>query len=875
MTVKFDRVFTPLCSTGVDVFDLFEWTRRDARLVGTKGVVFEQKGVEAPAHWSQTAVNVVASKYFRGQQGTPERETSVKQLVGRVVKTITLWGTSQGYFQSDEDAAVFRDELTYAILAQYGTFNSPVWFNVGVPGAKQQASACFVNSVEDSMDSIMDLARTEAMIFKSGSGSGVNLSRIRSKLEGLSGGGIASGPVSFMRGFDAFSGVIKSGGRTRRAARLVLLDIDHPDILEFIRCKAEEERKAWALIDAGYDGSMDGEAYGSVFHQNANNSVRVSDFFMEAALHNEFWTTHARTTGKPLGEHQADKLLSEIAQATHQCGDPGLQFSSTVNMWNTCKKSGEISASNPCMEVLFLNDTACNLASLNLLEFLSDDGEFKVEAFKHAVDVFITAQDIMVAVADYPTEQIKKNSCRFRPLGLGYSNLGATLMVLGLPYDSDEGRAYAAAVTAIMTGEAYLQSARLSKALGAFEEFTKNRDPMLQVIDRHRTATERLDLAPAILHTEAADVWRDAERYGEEFGFRNAQVTVLAPAGTISFMLDCATTGVEPEVALVKYKALVGGGTLKLASPIVARALRGLGYMPDEILRIEEYISEHGTVEDAPDFDPGHNPIFDCAMATTQDGRVISPDGHIKMLASVQPFISGGISKTVNVPEKTTADEIKRMYIKAWRLGLKAVSIYRDNSKRLQPITTGKERERGLPTPSAAPAQAKPYRKRLPDERNSITHKFSIANLDGYLITGLYEDGTPGEIFVNIAKSGSVVNGLLDGLALAVSLCLQYGVPLDVLVEKYSHTRFEPSGFTTNPKIPMAKSLTDYIFRWLGMKFLESDGGHAETPTCVPTISDRASTTPDASSCSDCGGLLVRSGTCYRCENCGSTTGCS
>ncbi len=889
-----------LTQAGTDPLELVPWDRRTARIGNEKGeAIFEQRDVEVPTFWSQLATNIVVSKYFRGHLNSPERETSVAQVIRRVIGTISDWGRTRGYFAAPEDAETFEAELTHLVVHQMGTFNSPVWFNVGLTD-HPQCSACFINSVQDNMDSILELARTEARLFKGGSGTGTNLSALRSSHEKLSGGGTASGPVSFMRGFDAFAGVIKSGGKTRRAAKMVILDIDHPDILEFIHCKAEEEQKAWALVDAGYDGSIDGEAYSSVYFQNSNNSVRVTDEFMRATTEGRTWVTYARTTGEPVVSHDAADLLKEIAESTHQCGDPGMQFDTTINGWHTCPNSGRINGSNPCSEYMFLDNTACNLASLNLMTFLDESGNFDTATFEHAVDLFITAQDIISDQARYPTDEIALNSHRYRTLGLGYANLGALLMARGLPYDSDEGRAYAGAITALMTGEAYAQSARLSEQTGSFAEFERNRQPMLDVIDKHLAALDDIDdrFVPPHLLEAARGSWAEARSFGESAGFRNAQVSVLAPTGTIAFMMDCDTTGVEPDIALVKYKNLVGGGTMKIINQTVPRALARLGYGAAEAGTIVDYIEEQGTAEGAPGLDERHLPIFDCALRAENGKRLIAPSGHIGMLAAIQPFISGAISKTVNVPEEATVADIQNVYLDAWRLGLKAIAVYRENSKRVQPLNTSQSKDKA---PAEAVANAQPSRRRLSDERRSVTHKFSIAGHEGYLTVGMYEDGEPGEIFIRMAKAGSVVSGLMDSFALAISMSLQYGVPLTVLVDKYSHSRFEPSGFTTNPQIPIAKSIMDYIFRWLGMKFLDDEG---ELVTKPPSSEDSAQfllsfagrETPlppasieaqrkaekrvyvqqaDAPVCLECGGMMTRSGTCYRCMNCGATSGCS
>jgi ribonucleoside-diphosphate reductase alpha chain len=888
--LRFRRFFT---HAGVDPLAEVTWVKRSARIANEKGeAIFEQQDIEVPDFWSQLATNVVVSKYFRGHIGTPERESSVAQVVRRVVGTIADWGRRAGYFAQPEDAEAFEAELTHLVVHQQGTFNSPVWFNVGLVD-EPQCSACFINSVADDMDSILQLARTEARLFKGGSGTGTNFSALRSSREKLSGGGTASGPVSFMKGFDAFAGVIKSGGKTRRAAKMVILNADHPDILEFIRCKAEEERKAWALLDAGYDGTIDGEAYASVFFQNSNNSVRVTDEFMRAALQGDSWTTYARTTEEPVVTYQAKDLLKEIAEACHQCGDPGLQFDSQVNDWHTCPAEGRINGSNPCSEYMFLDNTACNLASLNLMRFLDDDGSFNTEAFRQAVDVFITAQDIIVDQARYPTEAITENSRRYRTLGLGYANLGALLMAKGLPYDSADGRAYAAAVTALLTGEAYCQSARLAEQQGPFTNYDENREPMLRVIDKHRAALQAhvTETVPTHLADAAHEAWLEARTLGEVSGYRNAQVSVLAPTGTIAFMMDCDTTGVEPDLALVKFKNLVGGGTMKIVNRTVPMALKRLGYSLHDREEVVAYIEDHGTVEGAQPLAPEHLPIFDCALRPQEGSRSISPEGHVRMMGAVQPFISGAISKTVNMPEEATVEDVEQVFVDSWRMGLKAITVYREGSKRTQPLTT----KRTEIAPAEQPVvEAKPLRRRLPDERQSLTHKFSIAGHEGYLTVGIYEDGTPGEIFVRMAKAGSVVSGLMDSFALATSMSLQYGVPLQVLVDKYAHSRFEPSGFTTNPDIPIAKSIMDYIFRWLGMKFLEgNDCDSTEAPSSQLSVSSSPPPPPatveanravehqvyvqqaDAPVCVECGGWMTRSGTCYRCMNCGGTSGCS
>ncbi len=872
--LHFDRVYT---SPGVHPFDQVEWEQRKASITNEKGeVIFEQPDVEVPVSWSMLATNVVVSKYFRRSANGKGRERSVRQLIGRVVDTIHQWGQEGGYFATPEDADTFKAELTHLLVDQKAAFNSPVWFNCGIE-PKPQCSACFINSVEDRMEAILDLAKTEGMLFKWGSGTGTNLSPIRSSKELLSGGGQASGPVSFMKGYDAFAGVIKSGGKTRRAAKMVILNADHPDIVEFIKCKEEEEKKAWALISAGYDPSFNGPAYSSVFFQNSNNSVRVTDEFMRAVVEDREWSTRAVTTGEIVENHRGRDLLRMMAESAHVCGDPGIQFDTTVNDWHTCTATDRINASNPCSEYMFLDDTACNLASLNLMKFRQKDGGLDVERFKHAVQVMITAQEIIVDNASYPTPAIANNSHLFRPLGLGYANLGALLMSLGLPYDSQAGRAYAGAVTALMHGEAYHTSARIAHDLEPFAEFPLNREPMLRVIRKHQDAAAKLTASalPQDLYQAVQRCWSDALSQGEQNGYKNSQVTVLAPTGTIGFMMDCDTTGVEPDIALVKYKKLVGGGLLKIVNQTVPEALRRLGYGREEMNGIIKYIDENETIEGAPYLKEKDLPVFDCAFKPMSGTRSIHYSGHLKMMGAVQPFLSGAISKTVNMPEEASVDQIQEAYIQAWQLGLKALAIYRDGSKRSQPLNTSLKAE-------GENDQARPARRRLPDERQAITHKFSVAGHDGYLTVGMYDDGSPGEIFVVMAKQGSVVSGLMDTVATSISLALQYGVPLRVLVDKFSHSRFEPSGFTNNPQIPIAKSIVDYIFRWLGQKFLTAeDQPQPEKAAPGPNMQmedmERQvfQTQADAPPCPECGAIMVRNGACYKCLNCGTTSGCS
>jgi ribonucleoside-diphosphate reductase alpha chain len=897
--IKISRYFT---HPGTHPYDEIEWELRNASITNEKGkVVFEQTNVEIPKSWSLMATQVVVSKYFRGPLGTPQREHSVRQMISRVVDTITGWGRKDGYFASDDDAQAFADELTHILVHQKACFNSPVWFNCGIE-EKPQCSACFILAVEDTMDSILDWYRKEGVIFKGGSGSGVNLSKIRSSKEQLAGGGTASGPVSFMKAADASAGVIKSGGKTRRAAKMVVLNVDHPDIEEFVKCKVEEEKKAWALIEAGYDSSLDGPAYGSVFFQNANNSVRVTDEFMRAVQEDREWQTKYVKNDQPCDTYKARELLRMIAESTYFCGDPGMQYDSTINDWHTCSNTARINASNPCSEYMHLDNSACNLASLNLLKYLRDDGVFDTEAFRRAVDIVILAQDILVDNSSYPTAEITANAHAFRELGLGYANLGALLMSLGLPYDSDAGRAYAAAVTALMSGEGYLQSSRVAAATGTFDGYALNRQPMLRVLNKHRSQAYKISTAhvPLDLLTAAREAWDQTCGEAEKHGVKNSQISVLAPTGTIAFMMDCDTTGVEPDIALIKYKKLVGGGLLKIVNNTVPRALKRLGYDIKQIQDIVEYIEEHETIEGAPHLKDDDLPVFDCAFKPVNGMRSIQYMGHVKMMGAVQPFISGAISKTINMPTDATVEDIMHAYMESWRLGLKAVAIYRDGSKRTQPLNTAKDSEEKKIS-VVETKEARPLRRKLPDERPSITHKFDIAGHEGYIHVGKYDDGQPGEIFIRMSKEGSTISGLMDSFATAISMALQYGVPLQVLVDKFSHTRFEPSGFTKNPDIPMAKSIMDYIFRWLASKFLDGDAQHdagiiqrdgVEEPqqkkvvsiasypprggAPVATISSVTSLyQQDAPPCPDCGAIMIRSGACYKCLNCGAVSGCS
>jgi ribonucleoside-diphosphate reductase alpha chain len=939
--IKLRRYFT---APGDDGFAGVDWELRTAAITGENGkMVFEQRDVEVPKSWSQTATNVVVQKYFRGTVGTPERERSVRQLISRVADTITAWGRhgrdgkSASYFADEESAAVFNAELKYLLVTQRMAFNSPVWFNVGSE-AEPQCSACFINSVDDTMESILGLAKTEGMLFKYGSGTGTNLSPIRSSKELLNGGGTASGPVSFMRGFDAFAGVIKSGGKTRRAAKMVMLDIDHPDIEEFVWCKAKEEKKAWTLIDAGYDGSFDGEAYKSVFFQNSNNSVRVTDDFMEAVEKDRDWSTHSVRDGRPVETIKARKLWRDIAEAAWQCGDPGLQYDTTINDWHTSSGTARINASNPCSEYMYLDDSACNLASLNLRKFVSADaapngGEFDVGSFRRAVETTILAQEIIVGNAKYPTPKIAENSLRFRPLGLGYANLGALLMSRGLPYDSAGARSYAGAITALMTGWAYRTSAVIARDVtGPFDGYPENREPFIAVMKKHRKEVDKIDstAVPADMMDAARDAWEQTLTIGKEHGFRNGQATVLAPTGTIGFMMDCDTTGIEPDIALIKYKRLVGGGMIKIVNNTLTEALDHLGYDEAQVKAIVEYVDTEETIEGAPGLKAEHLPVFDCAFRAANGTRSIHYQGHIRMMAAAQPFISGAISKTVNLPPEATIEDFQDAYMESWKQGLKAVAVYRDGCKRTQPLSTSKT-DPGLvkggavaaePVKNGPPAAV---RRKLGDERQSFTHKFSVAGHEGYVHVGLYETGEPGEIFVKMAKEGSTISGLMDSFATAISLALQHGVPLRLLCDKFARTRFEPYGFTENPEIPRASSIMDYLFRWLAAKFVrETPVAEAEpAPTAADVEIQRVAEAvaagqkvevidvsakakngknghtngnghsngngsthtgngnysfiarTDAPTCPECGSIMIPNGSCHKCVNCGTTSGCS
>ncbi len=890
-SVGVERFFT---IPGRDPFEEVEWEIRDAFIPGKDKPAFDQKDVEFPKFWSQTATNIVAQKYFRGKMGSAERETSVKQMIGRVVDTISGWGRAGGYFATDEEADTFEDELRAILVNQYASFNSPVWFNVGFE-EKPQCSACFILSIDDSMESILDWIRREGIIFRGGSGSGVNLSRLRSSKEQLSKGGYASGPVSFMRGADASAGTIKSGGKTRRAAKMVVLDVDHPDIEEFIWCKSKEEDKARVLEAAGYDMSLDSPDWASIQYQNANNSVRVTDAFMEAAESGSEWNLTARTDGTVVDTVDARGLLRQVAEAAWKCADPGVQYDTTINAWHTSPNSGRINASNPCSEYMHLDNSACNLASLNLMKFRREDGELDVEAFQHAVDVVFLAQEIVVGYSSYPTPEIEQNAKAYRELGLGYANLGALLMARGLPYDSDQGRAYAAAITALMTGRAYRKSAEIASRMGPHAGYQPNAAAMIGVIAKHRAAVGNIqhsDSVPDDLLSAARQAWDDALDLGEVSGFRNAQATVLAPTGTISFMMDCDTTGVEPDFSLVKSKKLVGGGEITIVNKTVPMALDVLGYAPSEVEEIVAFIDERNTIVGAPYVKAEHFPVFDCAVGD----RSIHYSGHVKMMGAVQPFISGAISKTVNMPEEASVDDVAQLIADAWRLGVKAIAIYRDNCKVAQPLSSKSESGQ-LP---AVPPTPLTQRRRLPEDRTEIGRKFRVGDYEGYIHVGLYDDGAPGDIFVDIAKDGTTMAGLMNSLMIAVSMGLQYGVPPEVYVSKLSHMRFEPSGLTNDADIRSAKSIVDYIFRWFGKKFLTpeqqeevgilspevkarlaeryANGGDAPAaPVESPPPGQTAlfNSWEDAVECAKCGGRMIRTGSCYTCRDCGTNTGCS
>ena len=889
-----ERHFT---TEGRHPFDEVEWELRDAVIGDPERPAFEQRGVEFPKSWSQNATNIVAQKYFRGKLGSEHRESSVKQMVGRVAGTIAAWGREGGYFAGEGDGEAFEAELTSILLNQKAAFNSPVWFNVGFE-ERPQCSACFILSIDDSMDSILDWIRREGVIFRGGSGSGINLSRLRSSQEQLSKGGYASGPVSFMRGADASAGTIKSGGKTRRAAKMVILDIDHPDVEEFIWCKAGEEQKARVLEAAGYDMSLNSPDWASIQYQNANNSIRVTDAFMEAAEKGGDWNLTARTDGHVVKTLPARELLRQAGEAAWKCADPGIQYDTTINSWHTLPNTGRINASNPCSEYMSIDDSACNLASLNLLKFRREDGELDVEAFEHAVDTIFLAQEILVGYSSYPTPQIERNAKAYRQLGLGYANLGALLMSRGLPYDSDEGRAYAAAVTALMTGRAYRKSAEIAARMGTFAGYAPNAAAMLGIIAKHRAAVGNIEHAESVpddLLSGARRSWDDALDLGEVSGYRNAQATVLAPTGTISFMMDCDTTGVEPDFSLVKSKKLVGGGEITIVNKTVPMALDKLGYAPAEVDQVVAFIDDRNTVVGAPFLKTEHYPVFDCAIGE----RAIQYIGHVKMMGAVQPFISGAISKTVNLPEETSVDEISGLFLEAWKLGVKAIAIYRDNCKVAQPLS-----KKAADAVAAAPSPVqRQERRRLPDDRTEIGRKFQVGEYEGYIHVGLYDDGTPGDIFVDIAKEGTTLAGLMNSFMISVSLGLQYGVPLEVYVSKFAHMRFEPSGLTNDQDIRVAKSIVDYIFRWLGKKFLDAerqqelgilspevrqrlaqaqdilegkeDTGADAAPVATPGQTALFNAWEDAVECAKCGGRMVRTGSCYTCRDCGQNTGCS
>ena len=890
------------------------WEQRDARLLDHSdgSIAFEQLGVEVPTTWSQNATNILAQKYFRGALGTPTREWSLRQVVDRIVGTIARWGDGDGYFADKSEVSLFRAELSHLLYTQKAAFNSPVWFNIGVAGVPQQASACFILSVDDTMESILEWYAEEGRIFKGGSGAGVNLSRIRASTEPLSGGGTASGPVSFMRGADASAGTIKSGGKTRRAAKMVVLDADHPDIEDFIWCKAREERKSRALAAAGFDMGVDGVDSDSVQYQNANNSVRVSDEFMQAVVDGRGWDLTARTDGAVLKRVPARSILRQMAEAAWECADPGVQFETTINRWHTAAASGPITASNPCSEYVHLDDSACNLASINLLSFLDDDGTFDVAGFRRAVQVVFAAQEILVGHADYPTPAIADTTRAFRQIGLGYANLGALMMALGLPYDSDQGRAVAAAITALMTGEAYLTSTRLAERMGPFAGFHANREHMLRVLEQHRSATASIDeeLVPSDLLEAAQVAWDEACERADRYGVRNSQATVLAPTGTIGLLMDCDTTGIEPDLGLVKSKRLVGGGTMEIVNTTVPRALRRLGYSQEQTDLIRDHIAEHHTVDGAP-IEPEHRDVFSCSLGD----NAISASGHVKMMAAVQPFLSGAISKTVNMPAESTADDVEQLFIDAWRLGLKSVAIYRDSSKVAQPLTVGdgvasagadaSAPEAGAPTEGGSTPE--PVRRRLPKSRRSRTFEFRVADCKGFVTVGEYPDGRPGEIFVKVSKQGSTLAGIMDAFAISLSHGLQYGVPLAAFVETFVGVRFEPAGITDDPDIRIATSLMDYLFRKLAVMYLtsaeraalgvfttgertqptlpgveeqvtETEQGH-DLPPDPPSIPSPAQLIAqlelDAPFCMTCGVPMRRAGSCYVCADCGATSGCS
>jgi ribonucleoside-diphosphate reductase alpha chain len=921
------RFFT---QQGTNPYDTVEWERRDARIQNWKDGTdaFFQPGVEFPTTWSVNATNIVAQKYFRGTLGTDGREWSLRQVIDRVSDTIADWGIRDGYFTSDEEAEAFRNELKFILVHQRAAFNSPVWFNIGVPGVPQQASACFILAVEDTMDGILNWYREEGVIFKGGSGAGINLSGIRSSVEGLKGGGTASGPVSFMRGADASAGTIKSGGKTRRAAKMVILNADHPDIEEFIWCKTIEERKARALRDAGFDMDLDGKDSHSIQYQNANNSVRVTDEFMQAVVDDKDWALREVKTGEPVKTVRARELMRQISTATWECADPGMQFDTTINKWHTAPNTARINGSNPCSEYMHIDNSACNLASINLLKYLENDGSFDIEAYRHTIEVMFTAQEILVGNADYPTDPIGANSRKFRQLGLGYANLGALLMAQGLAYDSPGGRAWAAALTALMTGHAYATSARTSGRMGPFAGYAENQEPMLEVLRMHRAAAADIDeelVAPELL-SAAQRSWDEAVELGELYGVRNSQATVLAPTGTIGLMMDCDTTGIEPDLALTKAKKLVGGGTMFIVNQTIPRALKRLGYTAQQVDAIVEYIDENKTILGAPAFNPEHLSVFACSMGD----NTIHYMGHVSMMGAVQPFISGAISKTVNMPEEATIEDVEDLHIEAWKLGIKAVAIYRDNCKVGQPLST--QKKAGAEDDSSTDALSsqverivetvivqQPVRQKLPRKRVSNTFSFRVADCHGYVTVGEFEDGRPGEIFLKVAKQGSTLAGIMDAFAISVSHGLQYGVPIEAFCEMFTNMRFEPAGMTDDPDIRFATSLVDYIFRRIAIEYIDYDSRVAMGILSVnerlqPTLpgveeqveaqagqqgldllppEDRAPSAAVAAPapvapkakpevrqretvlCHVCGDIMQRAGSCHACPSCGATSGCS
>jgi len=903
-----------LVPRGKTAFETVSWRSHDAVIKNAEGkVIFEQKGIHAPSSWSETSVNIAASKYFRILHG--RRETSIDGMIQRVCHWIAQRGIELGYLDTADEATTFEESLSYLMVQQMAAFNSPVWFNVGVR-EPPQCSACFIQSITDDMDSILNLAASEGRLFKGGSGTGTNLSPLRGSHERLAGGGIASGPVSFMRAFDALAGVIKSGGTTRRAAKMVILNMDHPDVVDFIDCKVREEDKALALIREGYSANFDGtdpdSAYASIAYQNANHSVRIPDGFMESVVRDGEWKTYNRTDHSVAGTYKAKELWRKLAYAAWRCGDPGVQFDDVTNGWHTCPNTGRINASNPCSEYLFLDDSACNLASINLMKFLDGKGLLDVELFRAAIRTMILAMEIVVDASSYPTAPIAQNSHDYRPLGLGYANLGALLMHYGLAYDSEAGRTLAAGVSAFLSAEGYHMSSEIARRMGPFSGFEKNRTPMLGVMHKHAKASEAIALNDArlspLVHA-SVDRWHDTVKAGELWGYRNAQISVIAPTGTIGLLMGCDTLGLEPELSLIKIKNLVGGGILRMVNRTVPDGLHALGYTPEEIRAVTEHLEKVGTIEGAPGLAAEDLAVFDCALAPMGGNRTIAPMGHLKMLGAVQPFLSGGASKTINLPNEATVEDIEKIYFEAWKLGIKSVALYRDGCKASQPFETGKGKV-GAPVGPRGPA-----RERLPDERKAITHHFSVGGHDGYVTVGLYPDGRPGEVFFRVTKEGSTVNGLMDSLGISMSMALQHGVPLKDLVRKLAHLRFEPAGMTNNPKIRVAKSIPDYVARWLALEFLteeerraiglegpaEGNGngnGHAAAPApspkaagastsqtvkfetkpldaFAPPSSHEGGTSEDAPSCAVCGGIMVRSGTCYACTVCGSTSGCS